>query len=52
MHLSWPDHLHAARVVERSDDESRGTALALMGVALLLLAEDLLEHESQQRAQR
>lgn len=48
MHLSWPDHLQAARVVERSDHENRGTALALMGVALLLLAQDLLAHEQDQ----
>ena len=45
MHLSWPDHLQAARVVELTDEQNRGTALALMGVALLLLAQDLLAEE-------
>ena len=45
MRLSWPQHLATARVVERVDDEHRGVALGLMGVALLLLAQDLLEQE-------
>ena len=45
MRLSWPQHLETARVVERVDQEHRGVALALMGVALLLLAQDLLEQE-------
>jgi hypothetical protein len=46
MRLSWPEHLQTARTVELSSDRERGTALALMGVALLLLAQDLLEQES------
>ena len=45
MRLSWPQHLEAARVVERVEDEHRGMALGLMGVALLLLAQDLLDQE-------
>lgn len=46
MRFSWPQHLEAARVVERVAEEHRGVALALMGVALLLLAQDLLEQET------
>ena len=45
MQLSWPDHLQAARTLELCSDADRGTALALMGVALLLLAQDLLDQE-------
>ncbi|MCP9889130.1 hypothetical protein KBY96_14485 [Cyanobium sp. ATX 6A2] len=45
MRLSWPEHLQTARTLELSGDEQRGTALALMGVALLLLAQDLLSQE-------
>jgi hypothetical protein len=43
MRFSWPDHLQAARAIEATSDSERGTALGLMGMALLLLAEDLLE---------
>jgi hypothetical protein len=45
MRLSWPQHLQAARTIELSGDQHRGTSLALMGLSLLLLAEDLLELE-------
>ena len=45
MRLSWPQHLETARQVERAADEHRGMALGLMGVALLLLAQDLLDDE-------
>lgn len=45
MRLSWPQHLETARLVERAADEHRGMALGLMGVALLLLAQDLLDDE-------
>jgi hypothetical protein len=45
MHLSWPEHLQTARTLELSGDDQRGTALALMGIALLLLAQDLLADE-------
>lgn len=50
MRLSWPQHLETARVVERVDDEHRGMALGLMGVALLLLAQDLLDQELGEQA--
>lgn len=42
MRLSWPQHLQTARMLELSKPEQRGTALALMGMALLLLSGDLL----------
>jgi hypothetical protein len=45
MQLSWPQHLQTARTLELSAPEDRGTALALMGIALLLLAQDLLTEE-------
>jgi hypothetical protein len=45
MRLSWPQHLQAARTIELTGDQHRGTSLALMGLSLLLLAEDLLELE-------
>jgi hypothetical protein len=45
MRLSWPQHLQTARMLERADDTQRGMALALMGVSLLILVEDLLESE-------
>ena len=48
MRFSWPQHLQAARLIESAGAEQQGTALALMGIALLLLAEDLLhsDHEA------
>ncbi len=45
MRLSWPQHLQTARLLESAADAQCGTALALMGVSLLILAEDLLESE-------
>ena len=45
MRLSWPQHLQASRVLELAGESQRGTALALMGMSLLILAEDLLESE-------
>jgi hypothetical protein len=45
MRLSWPQHLQTARVVERVADSHRGMALGLMGIALLMLTQDLLEQE-------
>ncbi len=45
MRLSWPQHLQTARMLERAADGERGMALALMGISLLILAEDLLESE-------
>lgn len=45
MRLTWPQHLQTARTLELTGDSHRGEALALMGVALLLVAQDLLEFE-------
>lgn len=45
MRLSWPQHLQTARMLESTGDSQRGMALALMGVSLLILAEDLLQSE-------
>jgi hypothetical protein len=47
MRLSWPQHLQVSRTLEISGDGERGVALALMGVSLLILAEDLLAAEAQ-----
>jgi hypothetical protein len=47
MRLSWPQHLEASRTLERAGDGQRGMALALMGISLLILAEDLLESQLQ-----
>ncbi|MFN5118141.1 MAG: hypothetical protein ACK5FE_16095 [Cyanobacteriota bacterium] len=49
MRLSWPQHLELSRTVERAAVDQRGMALALMGVSLLMLAEDLLETETEAR---
>lgn len=46
MRLSWPQHLQASRTIERAGQEQHGMAMALMGISLLILAEDLLDHES------
>jgi len=45
MRLSWPQHLQASRTVEHAGESQRGMALALMGMSMLILAEDLLESE-------
>jgi membrane protease subunit (stomatin/prohibitin family) len=41
MRLSWSQHLAAARTLELSGREEMGTAIALMGMALLMLLQDL-----------
>jgi len=41
MRLSWPQRLAAARTIELAGDDQCGTALALMGMACLLLLQDL-----------
>lgn len=41
MRLSWSQHLIAARTLEMSGREQTGTSLALMGMALLMLLQDL-----------
>ncbi len=45
MRLSWPQHLQTARLLEAAADAEPGFALALMGVSMLILAEDLLASE-------
>ena len=45
MHFSWEKHLELSRNVAVASDKNQGTALALMGVALTMLATDLLAHE-------
>ena len=45
MRLSWPQPLQASRGLELADEAQRGMAFALMGMSLLILAEDLLEAE-------
>jgi membrane protease subunit (stomatin/prohibitin family) len=41
MRLSWSQHLAAARTLELAGSEQTGTALALMGVALVMFLQDL-----------
>jgi len=45
MRLSWSEHLRAARTLETSSVSELGSSLSLMGMALLMLAEDLLDRE-------
>lgn len=45
MRLTWSQHLQAARTLESNNDADLGTSLALMGLALLMLSEDLLAQE-------
>ncbi|QBE69429.1 hypothetical protein SynWH8101_1847 [Synechococcus sp. WH 8101] len=45
MRLSWSQHLQAARTLETSRSADLGTSFALMGMALLMLSEDLLAQE-------
>ena len=44
MHFSWEKHLELSRNVAVASDKNQGMALALMGVALTMLATDLLAH--------
>lgn len=41
MRFTWSEHLRVARTLSLARQEHTGTALALMGVALLLLLQDL-----------
>ncbi len=50
MQLSWSQHLETARLIENCSTEDRGTALALMGIALLILSEDLARASGQQES--
>lgn len=47
MRLTWSQHLQAARTVEIHGEADLGCSLCLMGMALLMLAEDLFEQEMQ-----
>ena len=47
MHFSWEKHLELSRNVAITSDRNQGKALGLMGLALTLLAKDLLMHELQ-----
>lgn len=41
MRFTWAQHLEAARTLSRVNPIHSGTALGLLGVALLLLMQDL-----------
>lgn len=41
MRLSWSDHLNTARTLELVGRDHTGSALALMGIAVLMLLQDL-----------
>jgi hypothetical protein len=43
MRFTWSQHLTAARTLAGATHEHQGTAMALMGVALLLLLQDLAD---------
>ena len=43
MRFNWAQHQAAARTIGQASLQNSGTALALMGVALLLLIQDLDE---------
>jgi hypothetical protein len=48
MHFSWEQHLELSRNVSAAADTDQGCALALMGIGLTLLAQDLLWLEQHQ----
>jgi ABC-type branched-subunit amino acid transport system ATPase component len=41
MRFTWDQHQQAARTISAVRQQNSGTALALMGIALLLLLQDL-----------
>jgi hypothetical protein len=41
--FTWAQHQEAARTIGQTEIQNSGTALALMGIALLLLIQDLEE---------
>ncbi|MAR08366.1 MAG: hypothetical protein CL681_01685 [Blastopirellula sp.] len=49
MHYSWEKHLELSRNVSMAADKDTGVALALMGIALTILANDLLLAELRYR---
>ena len=48
MHFSWEKHQILSRDVAKAADKDMGFAIALMGVGLTLLSNDLLLVEQQQ----
>jgi hypothetical protein len=50
MHFSWEKHQTLSRNVAKAADKDMGFAVALMGVGLTLLSQDLLLVEQQQPA--
>ena len=46
MRFSWAQHQNVARKLGTVDQQQLGAALALMGAALLMLAEDLAALET------
>ena len=46
MIYSWEQHQNLSRLVSDAADTDKGVALALMGIGLLMLANDLLSKES------
>ena len=46
MRLTWAQHLQAARTLEMHGDADLAVSLCLMGMALLMLSEDLAELEN------
>ena len=51
MRFSWSQHQNVARKLDAVPQQQFGVALALMGVAILMLAEDLLDSERQDSIQ-
>ena len=47
MDFTWKKHLKLSKIVSNTADKNQGIALALMGVGLLLLSNDLLSQERQ-----
>jgi hypothetical protein len=47
MRFSWAQHQNVARKLGTVDQQQLGVALALMGVAILMLTEDLVSLERQ-----
>jgi len=45
MRLTWAQHWQAARMLQSHGETDLSGSLCLMGMALLMLAEDLLELE-------
>ena len=50
MHFEWGQHLELSKEVADASDRQTGISLALMGVAITLLMQDLLAQELQNRS--